>query len=268
MAIKKSLTTPAPKVAKKAVKKPSVKKTTAVKKAAPMKAVIKKVAAVKKATVVKTAVKKPKITVKKKVIAIVGSSVPIDTPVPFKEVDFVDRVRELPERYSDTRLSIVVRDPQWCFAYWDISDDDYAKHTLASRALHLKIFRLLSPDNIEHKFQHMDIEVNRHYGSWYIMLGMPDNYFMGEVGYYDENGVFVTLVRSRVVRAPRDTFSPVIDEEWMLTDEMARELYGELDITGLSSASMINIFKKYLAGGASSFMLSGASSSDSLLKKK
>ena len=93
------------------------------------------------------------------------------------------------------------------------------------------------------------------------MLGMPDNYFIGELGYYDAAGNFILLARSRVFHAPRDAFSNVFDEEWMLTDDMAKVLYGEFDPNGLSSASMINLFKKYIVGGDSSFLLSGASSS-------
>ncbi|MEK6797220.1 MAG: DUF4912 domain-containing protein [Spirochaetota bacterium] len=242
---------------RKAVKKPKAEKKAAPKKApAAKKAVHTSTDKKKIAAAVAAVVKAPAADLK-----VVASSVKIAESKKFHELDFVDRVRELPERYSDTRLIVAVRDPQWCFAYWDIANEDFEKHHLSDKPLHLKIYRLLDPDNIEHKFQHMDVEVNRHYGSWYIMLGMPDNYFIGELGYYDADGNFIMLARSRVFHAPRDAFSNVFDEEWMLTDDMAKVLYGEFDPNGLSSASMINLFKKYIVGGDSSFLLSGASSS-------
>ncbi|MBI4972912.1 MAG: DUF4912 domain-containing protein [Candidatus Omnitrophica bacterium] len=208
-----------------------------------------------------------KVVPKKKLIRIRGKILPkennIQSPVesnqtvPGKVIDIVDHVRELPVRYNDTRLVVIVRDPQCCFTYWDVSDDDYSIHALSTKTLHLNIYRLSDPNIVVDKLKHIDIEVNSHCGSWYIMIGMPGRDFLGELGYYDDNGNFIILARSRVFHTPRNSISNAFDEEWMLSDEMAHALYGELELSGLSSASMINLFNKYIAGGESSHILSG-----------
>lgn len=259
---------------KAATKKTSAKKTT--KKAASKKAEPKKTAAKKttkktatksssntetKSTAKKTTKKATKKTTKKtasKKATVKKKATEKEMRV--IEIDPIDQVREIPERYNETRLVIMVRDPQWCFAYWDISDHDREQHNVDEKSLHVRIYRLLAPENVEHKFEHLDIEVGHHFGSWYIMLGMPNQYYVGELGYYNEDGSFVVLSRSSIIYAPRDTYSDLYDDEWLIPEELERILYGEVDPAEvLSSASVLHVFRTHMFEG---FFAGGASSSD------
>ena len=239
---------------KETVSKKSVaKKTTAPKKVE---------TAVKKATVKKTSVAKKTTAVKK---TIVKKATPKKTvskePVENLELqnkyipDEVDIVRELPNRYNETRLTLMMRDPEWCFFYWDISDSDISYHSLEGRRISVRIFHVFGYD-ITNGEIHRELDVNAIYGDRYINLAMPHAYFIGELGYYDAKGNFIVLARSNMIYAPRDSISNIYDEEWMVNEEIIKLLKSPKALReSLSSATifeLIDLKRHHLAGSSSS----------------
>ena len=257
------------------VKKTSTKKTTVTKKTAPKKETVSKKSvakkttapkkvetAVKKATVKKTSVAKKTTAVKK---TIVKKATPKKTvskePVENLELqnkyipDEVDIVRELPNRYNETRLTLMMRDPEWCFFYWDISDSDISYHSLEGRRISVRIFHVFGYD-ITNGEIHRELDVNAIYGDRYINLAMPHAYFIGELGYYDAKGNFIVLARSNMIYAPRDSISNIYDEEWMVNEEIIKLLKSPKALReSLSSATifeLIDLKRHHLAGSSSS----------------
>lgn len=234
-------------------KKSVAKKTTAPKKVE---------TAVKKATVKKTSVAKKTTAVKK---TIVKKATPKKTvskePVENLELqnkyipDEVDIVRELPNRYNETRLTLMMRDPEWCFFYWDISDSDISYHSLEGRRISVRIFHVFGYD-ITNGEIHRELDVNAIYGDRYINLAMPHAYFIGELGYYDAKGNFIVLARSNMIYAPRDSISNIYDEEWMVNEEIIKLLKSPKALReSLSSATifeLIDLKRHHLAGSSSS----------------
>ena len=169
--------------------------------------------------------------------------------------DEVDIVRELPDRYNETKLVLMMRDPEWCFFYWDISDSDIAYHSLKDKRISVKIFHVFGYD-ITNGEIHKEIEVNYIYGDRYVNLAMPHAYFIGELGYYDENNRFIVLARSNMIYAPRDSISNVYDEEWMVNEEIIKLLKSPKALReSLSSATifeLIDLRRHHLAGSSSS----------------
>lgn len=170
--------------------------------------------------------------------------------------DDVDIVRDLPDRYNETKLILMMRDPDWCYFYWDISDRDIQTHSVKSKKLCVKIFRLQGMDITKNE-QHSEIEVGYIYGDWYINLAMPHMYFIGELGYY-ENGKFIVLARSNIVYAPRDSISNVYDEEWMVNEEIVKLLRSPRSMReSLSSATIFELIdlKSGFVGSSSSLFI-------------
>lgn len=169
--------------------------------------------------------------------------------------DEVDIVRELPDRYNETKLVLMMRDPEWCFFYWDISDSDIAYHSLKDKRISVRIFHVFGYD-ITNGEIHKEIEVNYIYGDRYVNLAMPHAYFIGELGYYDENNRFIVLARSNMIYAPRDSISNVYDEEWMVNEEIIKLLKSPKALReSLSSATifeLIDLRRHHLAGSSSS----------------
>ena len=172
--------------------------------------------------------------------------------------DEVDIVRELPDRYNETKLVLMMRDPEWCFFYWDISDNDIAYHSLKDKRISVRIFHVFGYDVTNGEI-HKEIEVNYIYGDRYVNLAMPHAYFIGELGYYDENNRFIVLARSNMIYAPRDSISNVYDEEWMINEEIIKLLKSPKALReSLSSATifeLIDLRRNHLAASSSSLFL-------------
>ena len=237
--VKKSATTASAKktTSKKAT---TVKESVSAKKTAPAKkAAVKKETTKKTTTAKKTAAKK---TVKKTKEEEIIVKVEIEEKTKPQYIpDDVDIVRELPERYNETKLTLMMRDPEWCFFYWDISDNDISYHSLKNRRISVRIFHVFGYD-ITNGEIHREIDVNAIYGDRYINLAMPHAYFIAELGYYDENNRFIVLARSNMIYAPRDSISSNYDEEWMVNEEIIKLLKAPKALReSLSSATIFEL---------------------------
>lgn len=257
------------KAAEETAKKTTAKKSAAAKKTdeeitetAPKKASVKSAASKKTTTAAKKTTASKKTTSKKKTDKKLKD---IEETEELEEVkkeeyipDEVDIVRELPDRYKETKLVLMMRDPEWCFFYWDISDEDISYHSLQGKRISVRIFHVFGYD-ITNGEIHKEIEVNYIYGDRYINLAMPHAYFIGELGYYDENNRFIVLARSNMIYAPRDSMSNVYDEEWMVNEEIIKLLKSPKALReSLSSATifeLIDLRRNHLSGSSSSLFM-------------
>ena len=215
-----------------AEKKPVIKKATTEKKV-----VAEKKPAIKKATTEKKVAAEKKPVIKKSVLETVKK---INTVVEERVMDFVDTVRELPSNYKETKLTLIMRDPDWCYFYWDISDNDIESHNIHSRELKVKIFQISGVDITLHQ-EHTEVSVGHIYGDYYVNLQTPHAYFIGELGYYVD-GVFTVLIRSNVVYAPRDSISNIYDDKWAVNEEIVKLLSEPSTLrVSLSSATIFEL---------------------------
>ncbi|HHW15451.1 MAG TPA: DUF4912 domain-containing protein [Firmicutes bacterium] len=139
----------------------------------------------------------------------------------------------LPEGYGDDRVVIMPRDPQWIFAYWEISD-----------GLRQAVARLHGPQVWEHgrlvlrvydvtglrfdgtnAHRSWDVEVGAA-RNWYVHVGVPERDYCLDLGLSLPDGRFILLARSNTVRTPADGFSALTDAEWLTLDEIYRQSLG------------------------------------------
>ena len=71
----------------------------------------------------------------------------------------------------------------------------------------------------------VDLEISEEANNWYINVWAADRAYCVDLGLRYPDGTFVTLVRSNIVTTPRDSISPVVDEEWMVVDDTFERLY-------------------------------------------
>jgi hypothetical protein len=116
----------------------------------------------------------------------------------------------LPESYGTKKLFLVARDPHILFAYWDLSPVQYQE---AARAANEgKVFLEVYVPG-EGRVQQIHIwDTHR---NWYLQVNRPDTTFIGQLGYYRQDGGFEVLARSAEVRTPRDTLSPNTDARFV-----------------------------------------------------
>ena len=166
---------------------------------------------------------------------------------------------ELPERYGEDKLVLLVRDPWWVYAYWEVTpeherevSDLVMRHGSAIQAKVLRIYDVTDKNFPKHhSFFDIGIDFSN---NWYVDVGRPDRQWVAEIGFRARDGRFFALVRSNVVRTPRFGVSDVLDEEWLLPDELYWKIFGlSGGITGQkSSLSVKEILERYLRGlGAS-----------------
>ncbi|MBO8136672.1 MAG: DUF4912 domain-containing protein [Desulfotomaculum sp.] len=160
------------------------------------------------------------------------------TPFPVweKPADFPDP--ELPSLYNKDCLMLMVRDPYWLYAYWEISA---AKHEELKNKYGDKfwkgqpVIRLYDITGV-HSFDgtnansYTDIYINGICNDWYIEIASPDRKYCIDLGRILPGGQFVTMLRSNIVKTPRAALSDRFDEDWMWIDgiyqSMGRVQYG------------------------------------------
>ena len=91
------------------------------------------------------------------------------------------------DRYSDNRLVLMIRDPYWCFAYWDLTEENkmeiIQKTQMREAKLILRAYDITGiafDGNNAHKT--MDIEISEETGNWYINVGVADCSYCVDIG--------------------------------------------------------------------------------------
>lgn len=165
----------------------------------------------------------------------------------------------LPQAYHEDRLVLMVRDPWWLYAYWELTpgrrqaaEDEIRRQGSRVDRLVLRVYDVTDcrlPDHHGSFDLCVDFATN-----WYIDVGKPDRSWIAELGWRTVDGRFVPLVRSNCVQTPRFGISDVLDEEWLLPEDLMRKLYGLSSglPLGASSIDVREHWERYLKGLVSS----------------
>ncbi len=137
---------------------------------------------------------------------------------------------ELPQGYGSTKVVLMVRDPYWLHAYWEIAEDVAAAvaSTLGPDGWRTSARTLRVHDVTDVEFdgsnahRTIHIDINSDANNWYINVDRPNRAYCAELGLVSPEGRFILLSRSNVVRTPRAGVSEVIDEEWMTISAIER----------------------------------------------
>jgi hypothetical protein len=142
---------------------------------------------------------------------------------------------ELPLGYGDNKIVMLVRDPNWCYLYWELQEGNIEDGLRRLSRLRSEVRHVLRfhPAHGEETF--FDVDVDFRHRSHYQKLS-PGASFYAEIGLMDHEGHFAALAVSNTVTLPLDGPSEIIDEQWITTDENFTELYllsgGEMAGTG------------------------------------
>lgn len=128
----------------------------------------------------------------------------------------------LPSGYGDNKIVLLVRDPWWTHAYWEVADSKRKEIERASGTAweHLKkVLRVYDVTNVMdfnglNANSWYDIAVNDFANNWYINVGTPDRAWCVDLGAIDGNGKFYLIARSNIVNTPPSAESIVWDEEF------------------------------------------------------
>jgi hypothetical protein len=114
-------------------------------------------------------------------------------------------------RYNQTKITLMVRDPHWAFAYWDI-DDKIREKLPAKEDGRCLVLRVKETDSVPPVS--FDIPIQLDDSSWYIYLPHQDCGYVLELGIVSQER-FGVLAASNPIRTPREDLSvsggPVLD---------------------------------------------------------
>ncbi len=143
-----------------------------------------------------------------------------DVGVPTKDLS-AKVPKDLPGGYGKDRIVVMVRDPYWLHAYWEMTRQAIQRAEAAlGQEWHgakpiLRVLDVTSHDTTNAGERPVrDIEIHGGCNNWYIEVQNPPRSFRVDIGYLSRAGHFYVLARSNVVTTPRAGISDHIDENW------------------------------------------------------
>ena len=161
----------------------------------------------------------------------------------------------LPNGYSKDRIVVMVRDPYWLHAYWEVTRGAVERAEAALRQdWHgarpiLRVLDVSSEDTTSSSERYVrDIEIHGGVSNWYMDVADPPRSYRVDIGYLARNGRFFAVARSNVVTTPRAGVSDTVDENWVSVQEQFEKIYamsGGYD-PGASSLELKELFEERL----------------------
>ena len=126
---------------------------------------------------------------------------------------FNDDKYPLPEKYHETKIVLLLRDPAWAFVYWEINKSDMPddKEKIKEFNFLLRVYELKQPEvNKENIIKYVDVPVTFSDTSWYINLFTLGVYYCVDL-IVEENGIERSLCKSNIIKSPNWEISDNID---------------------------------------------------------
>ena len=130
-------------------------------------------------------------------------------PFPGKESEVIFPVlpSDLPVKYEQDRISLLVRDPHWLYVYWEISElrKDLLIKELGSEFISrsVPVLRITNVSNNESFF----VRINEFSTNWYVNVADANSVYIAELGRKISDSFFVSLLSSNSVVTPGDSVS-------------------------------------------------------------
>lgn len=126
--------------------------------------------------------------------------------------------KALPEGYGTTEASLLPRDPNWMFIYWEITENSRVNlkksHGADIFEKGRQVIRVYDVTGGE-AAKYFDIAVMLEAKSWYVNVQEAGRAYCCEVGLVMPDGSFIGIVKTNTVSLPGGRVSDVTDEKWM-----------------------------------------------------
>ncbi len=132
---------------------------------------------------------------------------------------------EIPGGYGADRIIAMVRDPHWIFSYWEVTADRYRELEKRFGGDWLRCSMILRVAEVDSDPpRRFDIELTADARNWYINV-QPDRSYQVAIGALGPDGTFAEVAVSNVIKTPRMGVSDVIDDRWMIPDELFEKIF-------------------------------------------
>jgi hypothetical protein len=182
----------------------------------------------------------------------------------------------IPSGYGDDRIALMVKDPWWIYAYWEIQPQteraarsQLLPQEVAGLQTVLRVYDVTDEGSpSQGPARSFDIALSGLAMNWYVHTNAPGRSFVVEIGLLTHSGRFLKLARSNKVTAPPFGPSDVIDEAWITTDELYWQLFGATTGSALTGGSgggpAWQLVPRLFSGPGSSYGILGAARGSSV----
>lgn len=163
---------------------------------------------------------------------------------PLSSVD--EGMGDLPGGYGESRIVLLPRDPQWAYAYWDITNEHKEElRRQGGQQLGLRLYDVTDID-INHQAPH---NVQEYYcdelaREWYVPIPVSDRDYVADIGYRCADGRWLSLARSAPVRIP-----PVYPSDWI--EDVFVTVDWDQELAGNTVYQLVPPSKRYTAAQGS-----------------
>jgi uncharacterized protein len=140
----------------------------------------------------------------------------LEAPIPTHTMEELatsdEGLGEIPGGYGESRIVLLPRDPQWAFAYWDITAEHKQElQSQGGQSLALRVYDVTDID-INHQSPHsiQEYPLDEMAREWYLSIPVSDREYLVDIGYRCADGRWLILARSTSIRIP-----PVYPSEWI-----------------------------------------------------
>jgi len=137
---------------------------------------------------------------------------PTPPPPPPPAAPFIDRGKPIPDVYGHDTLRLLARDPEWLYAYWEITPQRIQQLRSRFSNLHERSWEIKLTNMKNGQVEHIAVFLGA--CNWYLHVA-PRGVYQAELGFRD-GGLFIKVLDSNPVRTPGDAISERADEEWMV----------------------------------------------------
>jgi uncharacterized protein len=167
----------------------------------------------------------------------------LDAPIPsntMEELATADNsLGEIPGGYAESKIVLLPRDPQWAYAYWDITNEHKQElRAQGGQSLALRLYDV-TDINMESQSPHsiQEYPLDEMAREWYLSIPVSDREYLLDIGYRCADGRWLVLARSSEIRIP-----PVYPSDW-IEDHFVTINWQE-DLRGKTFATLVPPSKK------------------------
>ena len=146
----------------------------------------------------------------------------------------------IPPGYDETKVVLMVRDPHWAFAYWDIKKTKAGEIRSYSdfESLLLRVYKVDKEDSsYSDTGSSFDIPIQFTDNSWYIYLPDADCSYFLELS-FRSGGRYQVLSRSNIIRTPRETLSEYGGVQGGKMEALIEKIYHQSRRSSISSTTI------------------------------
>lgn len=176
-----------------------------------------------------------------------------------------DKLRPLSGKGREDRLILLVRDPFWLHAYWELNTKTIERAKVAmghfwyTASPVIRLFRLETDHAAQAKRQLVrDVSIHGGVNNWYLDVTDPPSRFQAELGFLSREKKFYSVVSSNIVQTPQRQIVDDLDKldgNWKgVADDLGR-IY-KLSGGDSGNSELRQVFEEQLKRPMSAPMLS------------